>query len=46
LSGVAKEALLFSYDVACGGTSLEGSSLIIEEMGGAELEMYALEMQT
>ena len=46
LSGVAKEALLFSYDVACEGTSLEGSSLIIEEMSGAELEMYALEMQT
>ena len=27
-----KEALLFSYDLACEGTSLEGSSLIIEEI--------------
>ncbi len=32
LSGVVKEALLFSYDVACEGTSLEGSRLIIEEI--------------
>lgn len=32
LSGVVKEALLFSYDLACEGTSLEGSSLIIEEI--------------
>ncbi len=28
LSGVVKEALLFSYDLACEGTSLEGSSLV------------------
>jgi hydrogenase nickel incorporation protein HypA/HybF len=32
LSGVAREALLFSYEVACEGTSLEGSSLIVEEI--------------
>ncbi len=32
LSGVVKEALLFSYELACEGTLLEGSSLIIEEM--------------
>jgi hydrogenase nickel incorporation protein HypA/HybF len=32
LSGVVKEGLLFSYDLACEGTSLEGSSLIIEDM--------------
>jgi hydrogenase nickel incorporation protein HypA/HybF len=32
LSGVVKEALLFSYDLACEGTSLEGSTLIIEDM--------------
>jgi hydrogenase nickel incorporation protein HypA/HybF len=31
LSGVVKEALLFSYDVACEGTPLEGSRLVIEE---------------
>lgn len=32
LSGVVKDALLFSYEVACEGTLLEGSSLIIEEV--------------
>lgn len=32
LSGVVKEALLFSYDLACEGTLLAGSSLIIEEI--------------
>jgi hydrogenase nickel incorporation protein HypA/HybF len=32
LSGVVRDALLFSYELACEGTSLEGSSLIIEEM--------------
>ncbi len=32
LSGVVKDALLFSYEVACEGTLLEGSSLIIEEI--------------
>jgi hydrogenase nickel incorporation protein HypA/HybF len=32
LSGVVKEALLFSYDVACAGTPLEGSKLEIEEI--------------
>ncbi len=32
LSGVVKEALLFSYELACEGTALEGSSLEIEEI--------------
>ena len=32
LSGVVKEALLFSYDLACEGTRLEGSHLIIDEV--------------
>ena len=32
LSGVAKEALLSSYDIACESTSLEGSQLVIEEI--------------
>ena len=32
LSGVVKEALLFSYDLACEGTSLEGSNLMIEDI--------------
>ncbi len=32
LSGVVKDALLFSYDLACEGTSLAGSRLEIEEI--------------
>lgn len=31
-SGVVKDALLFSYEVACQGTTLEGSHLVIEEV--------------
>ncbi len=32
LAGVVKEALLFSYELACEGTGLEGSRLVIEEI--------------
>ena len=32
LSGVVKDALVFSYEVACQDTPLEGSKLIIEEV--------------
>jgi hydrogenase nickel incorporation protein HypA/HybF len=32
LSGVVKEALLFSYQVACDGTLLEGSRLVVKEI--------------
>lgn len=32
LSGVVKEALLSSYEIACAATSLEGSQLVIEEI--------------
>lgn len=32
LSGVAKDALLFSYDLACQDTALEGSELVIEDV--------------
>jgi hydrogenase nickel incorporation protein HypA/HybF len=32
LSGVVKDALLFSYAVACEGTPLEGSQLVIEDV--------------
>jgi len=32
LSGVVKDALLFSYEVACNGTRLEGSRLVIEDV--------------
>lgn len=45
LSGVAKEALEFSYEIACEGTALEGSQLVIEEAQGRELEVVALELE-
>lgn len=32
LSGVVKDSLLFSYELACEGTALEGSRLVIEEI--------------
>ncbi|MGH9418563.1 MAG: hydrogenase maturation nickel metallochaperone HypA [Thermoanaerobaculia bacterium] len=32
LAGVEKDALLFSYGVACQDTALEGSTLVIEDM--------------
>jgi hydrogenase nickel incorporation protein HypA/HybF len=32
LSGVVKDALLFSYEVACQDTPLVGSSLIVEDV--------------
>lgn len=32
LSGVVKDALLFSYEIAAAGTELEGSRLVIEEV--------------
>ncbi len=37
LSGVAKEALLSSYEMACQATELEGSVLMIEEV---PVELY------
>jgi len=35
LSGVVKEALLFSWEIACEGTPLAGSQLVIEEVSVA-----------
>ena len=32
LSGVVADALLFSYEIACSGTPLEGSRLVIKEI--------------
>ncbi len=37
LAGVDKDALLFSYEVACEGTALAGSRLLIEQV---PLRMY------
>ncbi len=32
LAGVVKDALLFSYDMACQDTPLQGSRLVVEDM--------------
>lgn len=45
LSGVAKEALTFSYGIACEGTALEGSQLVFELTQGRELQVVALELE-
>src|SRR5271156_5332767 len=37
LSGVVADALLFSYEIACSGTRLEGSRLVIKEV---PIEVY------
>jgi hydrogenase nickel incorporation protein HypA/HybF len=45
LSGVARDALLFSWDLACDDTRLAGAKLAIEEVDGAQLEVTALEVE-
>jgi len=45
LAGVAKEALLFSYGIACEGTPLEGSRLLIDDAEGTDLEVISLEIE-
>ena len=37
LSGVVADALLFSYEIACNGTALEGSRLVIRQVS---IEVY------
>jgi len=32
LSGVMKDSLLFSWDLACAGTRIEGARLVVEEL--------------
>jgi hydrogenase nickel incorporation protein HypA/HybF len=46
LAGVAREALVFSYDIACQDTPIAGSRLVIEEGEGRELELVALEIES
>lgn len=43
LSGVVKDALVFSYGLACEGTPLEHSTLIIEEV---PIRLYCAGCQT
>jgi len=45
VSGVVADALLFSYGIACEGTTLEGSELRIEEVEGDEMLITAFERQ-
>jgi hydrogenase nickel incorporation protein HypA/HybF len=45
LSGVVKDALLFSWEASCEGTPLVGARLVIEETAGRELEVLALEIE-
>lgn len=44
LSGVVREALAFSYEVARAGTPLEHARLEIHDAPGQELELTALEV--
>ena len=44
LSGVARDSLVFSFDVASAGTGIEGATLKVQETSGDELELFALEV--
>ena len=44
-AGVAKEALLFSFGLACEKTPVEGSQLIIEDTQGQDLEIVRMEIE-
>jgi hydrogenase nickel incorporation protein HypA/HybF len=44
LSGVVREALEFSWELACGETPVAGARLEIETAGGSELQVTALEI--
>ncbi|HLH16875.1 MAG TPA: hydrogenase maturation nickel metallochaperone HypA [Bryobacteraceae bacterium] len=44
LAGVARDALLFSWELACRETPLEGARLEIEDTPGAELRVTAIEI--
>jgi hydrogenase nickel incorporation protein HypA/HybF len=43
-SGVVREALTFSFDLAAVGTCIEGAALKIDDAEGHELELFALEV--
>jgi len=46
LCGVANEALMFSFGLACEGTTAEGASLVIAEGEGGDLDIIQLEITT
>ena len=45
LAGVAREALMFSFGIACEGTAAEGSRLIIEDADGSDLVIVRMEIE-
>ncbi len=45
LACVAKEALSFSFGLACEGTVAEGSRLIVEDADGLELDVIRMEIE-
>ena len=44
LSGVVKEALLFSWELACEGSRIAGARLAIRDVPGRELQVTAIEV--
>ena len=46
LSGVVKDALLFSWDLACEGTCIAGARLAIRDTPGREMQVVAIEVLT
>ena len=44
-AGVAREALDFSFGLACEGTAAEGSRLIVENTDGQELDIVRMEIE-
>ena len=46
LSGVVKDALLFSWDLACEGSRIAGAHLEIRDIPGRDLQVAAIEVLT
>ena len=46
LSGVVKDALLFSWDLASEGSRIAGARLEIRDMPGRDLQVVAIEVLT
>jgi len=45
LAAVARDALLFSFTLACEGTAAENSQLVIEDGQGLDLDICRLEIE-
>ena len=45
-AGVVEDALLFSWPLACSGTAIEGSNLVVEQTAGRELEVTGIVVLT